>query len=66
MWWTLHAPAELMRVFELLEELQRVIDAVHTEIERIDIRRAERHQRLAARPERMGLLRSEKYGSSSD
>ncbi len=46
-----HASTELVRVFELLEELQGVVDAVDAEIERIHVRRAERHTGRAVRAE---------------
>jgi hypothetical protein len=32
-----HVPAELVRIFELFEELHRILHAIDAELERVDI-----------------------------
>jgi hypothetical protein len=47
-----HAPAEFVRVLQLLEELHGIVDAVHAEIQRVHVPRAQPHRGLATRSER--------------
>ena len=43
---------ELVRILDLLEKLDGVLDAIHAELQRIHVQRAEFHRRLAVRGER--------------